>query len=174
MIRRRKTQDELMDRYGVDTDSLKAIVAYMPTDIKAIRSFAIAAESDTERRFRLFLRDFAVNNFGGTPQFVGHSWWTFKIPGGGYTPDWCILIDGQWVFVENKASKKQANYRDARSKLRAAAALNPWFRFYEVRLPYKKAKRPENIVDGWVLEYIPPEVSFVTDIINMLQEVANE
>jgi hypothetical protein len=57
---------------------------------------------------------------------------TFNIPGGKYTPDFMhIQADRQIVFVEVKGSKKQKNYRDARSKLRAAAAIHPYFTFVE-------------------------------------------
>ena len=55
---------------------------------------------------------------------------TFNLPGGSYTPDFrCILETGQVIFVEIKGSKKQKGYRDARSKLRAAAELNPMYTF---------------------------------------------
>lgn len=53
---------------------------------------------------------------------------SFTLPGGSYKCDFMyILADGLIVFTEVKGSKKQANYRDARSKLRAAAELYPWF-----------------------------------------------
>ena len=59
---------------------------------------------------------------------------TFKLPGGSYTPDFMALTDGGDVaFIEVKGSTRQKNYRDARSKLRAAAELHPWFKFYEAR-----------------------------------------
>ena len=52
---------------------------------------------------------------------------TIKLPGGKYTPDFLhILANGTIVFVEIKGSRKQPNYRDARSKLRAAAEIHPW------------------------------------------------
>jgi hypothetical protein len=59
---------------------------------------------------------------------------TFHIPGGRYRPDFLhILADGRMVFVECKGSKKQRNYRDARSKLRATASLHPWATWIEAR-----------------------------------------
>jgi hypothetical protein len=52
---------------------------------------------------------------------------SIKLPGGSYTPDFLHILDnGGMIFVEIKGSKHQRNYRDARSKLRAAAALHPW------------------------------------------------
>ena len=57
---------------------------------------------------------------------------TFNLPGGKYTPDFMAILQSGWVvFVECKGSRKQKNYRDARSKLRAAKALHPWFEFVE-------------------------------------------
>lgn len=49
---------------------------------------------------------------------------TFNLPGNRYTPDFmAVLADGRVVFVEIKGSTKQRGYRDARSKLRAAADM---------------------------------------------------
>ena len=57
---------------------------------------------------------------------------TFRLPGETYTPDFLhILQDGALVFVEIKGSTRQKNYRDARSKLRAAAEVFAWVTFYE-------------------------------------------
>lgn len=59
---------------------------------------------------------------------------TFRLLGGSYTPDFGYLLsDGRLVFVETKGSTHQKNYRDARSKIRAAAELYPWFIFCEAR-----------------------------------------
>jgi len=69
----------------------------------------------------------------------------WAIPGGHYTPDFlCVMSQGQIVFVEVKGSRKQRNYRDARSKLRAAAAMYPWFTWCEAVEE-----------DGWRLEVLP-------------------
>ena len=57
---------------------------------------------------------------------------TFHLAGESSTPDWLnIFSDGRLAFFEIKGSRKQKGYRDARSKLRAAAALFPCFAFYE-------------------------------------------
>ncbi len=59
---------------------------------------------------------------------------SFTLPGGSYKPDFMyIFSDGMVIFVEVKGSTHQKNYRDARSKLRAAAELYPWFVFCEVK-----------------------------------------
>lgn len=60
---------------------------------------------------------------------------TFKLPGGNYRPDFLhILEDGRLVLVEIKGSRRQPNYRDARSKLRAAAELYAWAAWVEARV----------------------------------------
>ena len=57
----------------------------------------------------------------------------WAIPGGHYMPDFlCVMSQGQIIFVEVKGSKKQKGYRDARSKLRAAAEIYPFFSWVEV------------------------------------------
>lgn len=57
-----------------------------------------------------------------------------RLPGGSYKPDFMhILETGQVIFCEVKASKHQKNYRDARSKLRAAAEVYGFWTFVEAR-----------------------------------------
>jgi hypothetical protein len=64
---------------------------------------------------------------------------TFNLPGGSYTPDFrAILDDGTIVFIEVKANKYQKNYRDARSKLRAAQELNPYYAWMEARITIRR------------------------------------
>ena len=85
-----------------------------------------------------------------------YEWLTFNLPGGKYTPDFgLICTDNSWIFVEVKqetVSKRSGrvfrgqSYRDSRSKLRAAASLNPWCKFYMAA--YSRG--------GWRLEYIEP------------------
>lgn len=94
--------------------------------------------------------------------FWGYEWMSFKLPGGSYTPDFLYLLaDGRLVFVECKGSKNQANYRDARSKLRAAATLNPWFWFYEVRIE----KSAWN--SAWNIERIEPDQLWLSGLVNL-------
>lgn len=72
----------------------------------------------------------------GTPVVeTRYHWMTVHLPGGSYTPDFYhILEDGREVLVEIKGSKAQKNYRDARSKLRAAADLGRQWLWYECRV----------------------------------------
>ena len=76
---------------------------------------------------------------------------SFRLLGETYKPDFMHLLeDGRVVFVEVKGvfigakGKKiyMKSYRDARSKLRAAAELHPWFTWIEAR--------QEN--GGWIVE----------------------
>jgi hypothetical protein len=86
-----------------------------------------------------------------------YEWITFNVPGGKYTPDFFVLFsDGTVAFVEVKqeAISRAGNkyyagksYRDSRSKLRASAELNPWFKFYMAVY---------NSRDGWRFEDIIP------------------
>lgn len=66
---------------------------------------------------------------------------TFNIPGGKYTPDFFALFDdGTVAFIEVKQEAVaksgrryyagRSSYRDSRSKLRASAETNPWFKFF--------------------------------------------
>jgi hypothetical protein len=81
---------------------------------------------------------------------------TFHLPGGSYTPDFLhILADGTQVQVEVKAlivgrdgkpnNHVQKGYRDARSKLRAAADVFRWLTWYEVRVGARGAFELERI-----------------------------
>lgn len=86
--------------------------------------------------------------FGTRVELTLYEPMTFNIPGGHYTPDFLhILQTGEMVFVEIKASTKQKGYRDARSKLRAAAEVYPYFYWIE-------AITPSRTTPNWSLEQI--------------------
>ena len=77
-----------------------------------------------------------------------YEWVTFRLPGGTYTPDFMVILsDGRLVFIEVKESAYAKGYRDSRSKLRSAAALNPWF--YFVMAVYGRKG------NSWRMEVIP-------------------
>jgi hypothetical protein len=60
----------------------------------------------------------------------------FILPGETYRIDFlAIAADGEQFFVECKGTNKSKNYRDSRSKLRAAAARFPYWNFLETRWP---------------------------------------
>ena len=78
---------------------------------------------------------------------------SFRLLGETYKPDFMHLLeDGRVVFVEVKGvfigakGKKiyMKSYRDARSKLRAAAEMHPWFTWIEARQEH----------GGWIVEII--------------------
>ena len=90
-------------------------------------------KSNCERRFADVGPTLLGAHFGAECLVFEYEPCRWKIPGGHYTPDWlCVLSDGRIVFVEVKGSKRQKNYRDARSKLRAAKAIRPWWVWVEV------------------------------------------
>ena len=90
-------------------------------------------KSNCERRFADLGPTLLGAHFGAECLVLLYEPLRFKIPGGSYTPDWlCLLADGRIILVETKGSKRQRNYRDARSKLRAAAEVYSWWTFVEV------------------------------------------
>lgn len=99
-----------------------------------LRKFLGNVRSRTEERWAQVGKFLIAEKFNCAVIFEGYEWMTFHVPGGSYTPDYVyILENGSVVFVEIKGSGRQKNYRDARSKLRSAAAVNPWFIFCEAR-----------------------------------------
>lgn len=149
--------------YGYETSALQVIRNYLvsgtvPTDINVINAikFLQAGRSQTELEWRRIGEILISEQVGSKPIFVGYEWIAFRVPGGSYTPDIAYLFEsGKWAFVEVKGSRIQKNYRDARSKLRAVACLNPWFEFYEAR----------NEKRSWQLERIPTDTTLVDGLI---------
>jgi hypothetical protein len=89
-------------------------------------------DSDTERGWAMYGAALLADELGVQIVRTEYHLWTFHIPGGKYTPDFQhFTTDGQVIVVEVKGSKAQKGYRDARTHLRAAARINPWFIFYE-------------------------------------------
>lgn len=88
--------------------------------------------SKIEEDFATFGPIYLADHFGERVQVMMYEPFRLKIPGGHYTPDWlAILQSGTVVIVESKGSKRQKNYRDARTKLRAVAEHFPFFTFVE-------------------------------------------
>jgi hypothetical protein len=93
-----------------------------------------------------------------------YEWMSFNLPGGKYTPDFFVMFsDGTIAFVEvkqvsmSRSGKKYyagQSYRDSRSKLRAAAELNPWFRFYMASYNNRTGWNIETIIPSRGIEYI--------------------
>jgi|GEM_PF-5088163 len=101
-------------------------------------------KSSTEEKFALFGAVILQEALDTEVVAIFYEPVRWKIPGGHYTPDWlCLLETGMVVFVEVKGSKRQKGYRDARSKLRAAAAMYPWFTWCEAVEE-----------DGWLVEVL--------------------
>jgi len=90
-------------------------------------------KSSTEQQFSLLGAAILREALGAAVAAMFYEPCRWKIPGGHYTPDFLAILDtGQVVFIEIKGSRKQRNYRDARSKLRAAADVYRMFVWCEV------------------------------------------
>ena len=90
--------------------------------------------SKTEQRFADLAMAECYGQFGVYPLVIRYEPMRFKIPGGHYTPDFELVLPDRDVFIEVKGSKHQKNYRDARSKLRAAAEMYPERTWCEYRM----------------------------------------
>jgi hypothetical protein len=157
----RPSADELAHKYGLDGTSLAMLCEYdgQAPNHNQVVEFFLTMRSTYEKKAALFLPARIEAETGRKIIFQGYEWQTFKLPGGRYTPDWSYLLDDNtWVHVELKASKLQPGYADARSKLRATASLNPWYKFYEFRA--------KTIKDGggFELELIKPDPAWVLNL----------
>lgn len=77
----------------------------------------------------------------------------FVLLGASYKCDFLLICeDGETMFVECKGTRRDYNYRDARSKLRAAAALHYYWTFVLAEWPEQK----EGDL-AWKLTLINPE-----------------
>ena len=158
---KRPTPDIIANRYGLYGTQLFDICSYdgKPPNGNQVVEFFLRARTQTEKKALETLRPDIEAETNARIVFSGYEWITFSLPGGSYTPDWCFLLDnGKWVRVEIKASKMQPGYKDARSKLRAAASLNPWDLFYEYRR--------RRVIDGggWILELVPPSPRWLQNL----------
>lgn len=139
------------------------IVNQQPEIVESISKFLQAGRSMTELRWKQVGQTLLEAKFQNRVIFTGYEWFTFKVPGGAYTPDFNYLLEnGHWVHVEVKPGKfKQPSYRDARARLRVAASLNPWFHFIE-------ADEDRQNPLGWKLETIQPDPQFVDALVRSL------
>ena len=106
----------------------------MITAIANLANTYPAMKSNLERKWynigAVYMAEYALERI----IFTQYEPITFHIPGGNYTPDFMHITEsGRIYFVEVKGSRHQKGYRDARSKLRAAAEVFPWFTFIEAR-----------------------------------------
>lgn len=162
MTAKRKQVWEELARYGLDTTQVEVVQAVVTGNVPLPEGlnldklkFLLAGRSRAEMEWRRVGMGLIGLALRAPIVFQGYEWFSFKVPGGSYTPDFNYLADnGRWAHVEIKGSKLQKNYRDARSHLRAAATLNPWFCFYEAR--FEKA--------AWKLEMIEPDLEFLAGI----------
>ncbi len=98
-------------------------------------------DSKTEQVFAEVGATLLGAHFGKRIVVVEYHPLAFMLPGGRYSPDFIFVAeDGRATFVECKGTDKARNYRDARSKLRAAASRFPYFTFVEARWPDQRRK----------------------------------
>ena len=129
-------------------DSGYEVISQTPVPVSVERLKGGAENEWADSQHVAYIQDY----FQSPVMFWGYEWVSFHLPGGSYTPDFMyVLQTGRIVFLEIKGSKRQANYRDARSKLRGAATLNPWFMFCECRIDK----------NSWVLERIKPDGTWI-------------
>lgn len=150
-------------KYGTVGDALRGLLTgHLQPDAAEMLKFLATARSGTEAEWLSQGHIPLIENVTGQKVvFWNYEWVTFRLPGASYTPDYFYLLDnGIQVYVEVKGSKAQANYRDARSKLRAAASLNPWARFFEARV----AKR------AWDFEEITPDIEFIKALVRFAED----
>lgn len=82
-----------------------------------------------------------ADEFGLAVERLDYEPVTWNLPGNKYTPDFCALfIDGSVMFIEVKGSRKQRGYRDARSKLREAAAMYPEYTWVEAIVTLRRGE----------------------------------
>lgn len=113
-------------------------------------------KSEHERSFAQVAHALLANEFGAAVERLDYEPVTWNLPGNKYTPDFvAILEDGRIVQVEVKGSRKQRGYRDARSKLREAAAMHPEYAWVEAVVTLKGRS-----VVGISLEIIQEEHPF--------------
>lgn len=149
----------LVNKFGIDVSPIKQVSEYYKTEFNDIAgdfvSFLLAARSSNEVRVKTAIRHYLMDQ-GRIPIFIGYEWMSFKLPGGSYTPDFSVLLNtGVWVHFEAKGSHFQSNFKDSRSKLRAAASLNPWAEFVWI-IP-----KPIKAGGGWDIEVIKPDPRFL-------------
>ncbi len=122
-----------------------------------VRKLLPAFDSENERWWHTHGALIIGNEFDCPVALTHYHAHTWHLPGGTYTPDFThILDDGRLVVVEVKAlilknkiidhadgtsevkqvsnNRVQHGYRDARTKLRTAAACYPWATWVEARI----------------------------------------
>lgn len=158
----RESLEQNTIRYGLNAAVLESVRLFITQGVafeggtRELITFLQSSRSSLERRWQESGRAEIEKKFGPVCVML-YEWVSFKLPGGSYTPDFnYLLADGCWVHVEVKGSRMQSNYRDARSKLRAASTLNPWYTFVEVR-PEKGGM--------WTLEVVKPDPDYLAGLI---------
>jgi len=97
--------------------------------------------SEYEGAFAQIAHALLADEFGSPVERLDYEPVTWNLPGNRYTPDFvAILADGRIVHVEVKGSRQQRGYRDARSKLREAAAMHPEYTWVEAVVTLRRGE----------------------------------
>lgn len=98
-------------------------------------------KSSQEGAFAQVAHALLADEFGLAVERLDYEPVTWNLPGNRYTPDFvAILEDGRIVHIEVKGSRKQRGYRDARSKLREAAAMHPEYTWVEAIVTLRRGQ----------------------------------
>jgi len=109
----------------------RAVENYAKTKFKPRKKESIF-DSKLEQGFSQFGKVLLENFFDCKLERLLYHPMTLHLPGNKYTPDFmAIMSNGVTCFIETKGSKKSKNYRDSRSKLRAAATSFPFWVFIQ-------------------------------------------
>lgn len=166
----KRTLQNKLDSFGMSYQAvtmIEGLTTYLrPAQaVRMMANYLLAAESREEVRWRSEGIPQIEQHFGLKVVVDRSKAYSFKLPGGVYTPDFFyILEDGQRVHVEVKGSKRQPNYRDARSKIRIAATLYWWDVFCEVRWENRE----------WTVERILPDTDYATELQEFMDFIRNE
>jgi len=98
-------------------------------------------KSSQEGAFAQVAHALLADEFGLAVERLDYEPVTWHLFGNNYTPDFvATLEDGRIVHVAVKGSRKQRGYRDARSKLREAAAMYPEYTWVEAIVTLRRGQ----------------------------------
>lgn len=169
-IPRRPTREQLVNKYGFSLQAIRIfqeVTPHLPPSkvVEGWAAFLLKAESLEEKRWQTMGIPLLEDHYGMKIKLWKPKAFSFKLPGGSYSPDFFYIFEnGMRLHIEVKANKFQANYRDARSKILAAATLYWFDNFMMVT---------RGVANGWDLEEIPPDKDFQTELQVLADELQN-
>ena len=162
-----KILEELLSSNGVNLRPLNDLAIALSQGkrlsgkSREMLSFVLSGRSNEESQWQRIGASILSQEVGSPVVWEGYEWIAFRVPGGIYTPDFMYIFENSEIaFVEVKGSKRQRGYVTTRQKLRATAALNPWFHIFEV------VGKGTN----WDVERIVPDAGFIQNIVSVFEE----